>query len=165
MFCIKYISGFTDKLHCEEQSIISFPINGHNSAKSKYSTSKIDILLGLLFFGAQVSLHVLGFKRLFLPDIQGLGSLNRRRGKNLLLKTHLLWRTHGLSTYETADSSSWGGKQTGWQGKQWALCSKCLLKPRFHRGVPACSAYWICVLFYTIRVFLLLSEDTAGVKG
>lgn len=24
MFCIKYISGFTDKIHCEEQSIISF---------------------------------------------------------------------------------------------------------------------------------------------
>lgn len=24
MFCIKNISGFTDKLHCEEQSIITF---------------------------------------------------------------------------------------------------------------------------------------------
>lgn len=93
--------------------LLVFSMNGDNSAKSKYLTSKIEILLGLLFFQAQVSFYLLGLKRLFLPDIQGLGSSNRSRVKNLLLKTHFLWRTHGLNTNKTADGSSWRGKLTG----------------------------------------------------
>lgn len=130
-------------------------MNGHNSAKSKYLISKIEILLGLLFFGARVSFYLLGFKRLFLPDIQGLGSSNRSRVKNLHLKTHLLWSTHGLNTNETADGSSWGGELTDWQGKQWALCNRMPVNIQIpQRSSCILNLLDLCSILYNSGIFV-----------